>query len=67
MGENGNIVHVFLLSQALDLDTSFFNMTMLHNVKAILREENQFNLLTGFGTNVLHFPYSTISFQNSSN
>ncbi len=46
MGENENIVHVFLSSQALDLETYFFKMTMLHNVKAILQEENQFNFLT---------------------
>lgn len=48
MGENENIVHVFLASQAVDLETFFKKMTMLHNVKTILQEENQFNLLTKF-------------------
>jgi hypothetical protein len=33
MGENENIVHVFLSSQALDLETFFLKMTVLHNVK----------------------------------
>jgi hypothetical protein len=46
MGENENIVHVVLSIQALDLETYFFKMTMLHNVKAVLQEENQFNLCT---------------------
>jgi hypothetical protein len=48
MGENENIVHVFLSSQALDFETFFKKMTMLHNVKTILQEKNEFKLLTKF-------------------
>ncbi len=39
----GKIVPTLLLVQNLDCQMSFFNMTMVHNVKAILCENNELN------------------------
>ncbi len=39
----GKIVPTLLLVQNLDCQMSFFNMTMVHNVKPILCEDNELN------------------------
>jgi len=46
VNESGNIMLDCLSSQTLDLQTFFFKLTMLHNVKAYFWKENQLNPFT---------------------
>jgi len=67
MGENENIMHVFLLNQALDLETSFFKWPCCIMLKQFCHKKTNSTFLQGFGAKFLHLPYSTINFRNSSN
>jgi len=46
LGESGRIVPRLLLAHDLDLESSHFKVTMMHNSKVILWEESSLNLVT---------------------
>ncbi len=46
LGERGRIVPRLLLVHNLDLQSSHFKVTMMHNFKVVLWEENSLNLVT---------------------
>ncbi len=43
VGDCDKVVSILLLIQNLDCQMFFFKMTMVHNVEAILREDNKLN------------------------
>ncbi len=66
VGQHGKIVPTLLSTHNLDLQCSHFKMTMIHNFEVVMHDQdNSLNPITGFGINSLHFPSSTISFQNT--
>jgi hypothetical protein len=46
VGENGKIVFALLLNHILNLQSSHFNMTMIHNFKIVMCEESSLNPTT---------------------
>lgn len=46
LGESGRVVLALFLIHNLDLRSSHFKVTMMHNFEAILWEENNLNLIT---------------------
>ncbi len=62
----GKIVPTLLLVQNVDCQISFINMTMVHNVKAILCKTMSWTQLIGFGGNFLCLPSLPINYCNFS-
>jgi hypothetical protein len=56
LGENGKVVHVLFFTHDLDLQSSHFKVTMMHNSKAVLQEENSLNPMTRLWRKIIANP-----------
>jgi hypothetical protein len=56
LGESGKIVLALFFIHDLDLQSSHLKMTMMHNCKAILREESSLNPMTRLSRKIIANP-----------
>jgi hypothetical protein len=56
LGEDGKVVTALFFTHDLDWQSSHFKVTMMHNSKAILQEENSLNPMTKIWPKIIANP-----------